>query len=67
MDNAISITHNHDLAIMIEAYKNVGIFMPIIRDLAQGQVRDPYSLNKAFLLYGSQSCMAKDLREKMIY
>ena len=67
MVNAIFIAHHHDLTDMIDEYVQDDDYAQTIANLANDIPHDPYSLKDGFLLHGSQLCMTKNHREKVVY
>ena len=67
MLNAISITHNHDLASMIEEYVHDDDFSHIFTKLTSDIHHEPFSLKEDFLMHGSKLCITKNVREKFMF
>ena len=67
MVNAITISHHHDLTSMIDDYVNDEDYASIMANISNDIPHELYSLKDGFLLHGSQLCITKNLRDKVMY
>ena len=67
MVNAITIAHHNDLTSMIDDYNNDEDYASIMANISNDLPREPYSLKDGFLLHGSQLCITKNLRDKVMH
>ena len=67
MVNNTIIAHHHDLTSMIVDYVNDEDYASTMANISNDLPHEPYSLKDGFLLHGSQLCVTKNLRDKVMY
>ena len=67
MVNAITIAHHNDLTTTIDDYVIDEDYASIMANISNDIPHEPYFLKGGFLLHGSQLCITKNLRDKVMY
>ena len=65
--HGVTIAHHNDLTAMIDDYVIDEDYASIMANISNDLPHEPYSLKDGFLLHGSRFCIAKNLRDKVMY